>query len=273
MRRPVVFTAVYGSDIYFQALALMLESLDYFGKYDGDIIVISDRSWEDVSRFVHQSAWDRVAVCQTSERDFGSRYSIGKFVGVLDGPLLHIDADIIVARPVKNILARIENDAEFYICNECEHLGQLKGLPVGELRELHELAPWYGYELFASDPSMRLHRLPMANGGLYGFKNRKTADAVANLVLSLYRNPGNTRYGNRYTDQPFLNYAAAMSGSVDHDFLAPHCSFLNVIDVAPKICRTFNHFLWARGGDKVKSMKIMLDGLKSGTTDPRAMEG
>ena len=72
--------------------------------------------------FVHFSLRERVRVVKLENMDFGSRYVIDTYISDFDGPIMHIDTDIVVAKPIDAILRSINCGLDIYISDEGQRI-------------------------------------------------------------------------------------------------------------------------------------------------------
>ncbi|GJD63644.1 hypothetical protein [Methylobacterium frigidaeris] len=109
---PLVYLVAYGAERIFKMLQISLNSLAEFGKYGGDIAVITDKTKEEVAPYiprafdgrwyvVHEPAHDFVGFCkaryQISRWEYASSYQ----------PILYTDTDVIFDSPTDPILAKL----------------------------------------------------------------------------------------------------------------------------------------------------------------------
>ena len=110
--RPLIIFVAFKSDAIFAMLELALKSLHAIGRYEGELLIITDRTIEQLEPIIppgirsRTHLWAREA---SGEMDFyASRYWVVDWPGALDfQPVLYLDTDVIVDRPVGDVLSML----------------------------------------------------------------------------------------------------------------------------------------------------------------------
>jgi hypothetical protein len=98
--RPLIYYTVFGNDQYFAQLHVSLESLMHIGRYDGDLMVLTDRTKTEICNAVPSLQPDRVHVAPFATGDrtsvYAARYSIIDAPGAdRFQPLVYVDGDVV----------------------------------------------------------------------------------------------------------------------------------------------------------------------------------
>jgi hypothetical protein len=249
---PLICAVVYGEDIHYTSLKLMLNSLIEFGNYRGKIAIFSDRPSDAVLELVSSEVKNQVICFSLKDRTMAARYTIAN--SDLDGysPILYIDNDIIVNRDITSILSSIAKQDGICVTTEIDLYKDLACDKITSIHDKRRIGNWFGLELMRADPECADEVLPIANSGIIGFRDHNIFRPIANLICKLYNHPVHSNLAKYFTDQPFLNYVLVKTRSGDYDILNGTCSFLGNARPFPRERRGFVHFVWARGEDKAR---------------------
>ncbi len=214
---PLVYITAFKSDAVLEQMRHCVVSLREFGEFDGPIVVMSDRSEQDI-RDVFARAGDAcgdIAVIALPAQDFVgyvcSKYSIEgqpKLAG--HQPLLYLDPDIVIDAPIEHMLTRAARAGRIAAAAEVWNRTH-NHIPIGaSLIEMDgvEARFWAGL-----------------NGGTMTFPNNAEASVLA-IVGAIRRSIAGLgrvfgRDFNRWVDQEAMNYVAVKTGAIDGIALTP----------------------------------------------------
>jgi hypothetical protein len=230
----------------------MLQSLDAFGNYRGEILVLTDRDEDHVRRHVPCGMQDRTHFFKSVSPNVATRYLVGDYLGACDRPVLYVDTDIIVTQNVEPILRKINIGEGIYVCSEAILFPKFQGVPASGVRDKY--ASWFGLDLFLSDKELSGRPLLCLNSGLFGFSSRLVFEQVGLQVQNLYADDRWSAVARKFGDQAFFNYVLAKSERIDVGLLSGAVGFVADARSAAKFSRPFMHFLWARDAYKRQSL-------------------
>ncbi|AZO28488.1 hypothetical protein EJ071_14495 [Mesorhizobium sp. M1B.F.Ca.ET.045.04.1.1] len=266
--RPVIYTSVYGSELYYDCLRIFLLSLEKYGNYRGSIKIASDRTLDQVLEYVPNSAKERVLHTSINHGNWMQRYNV-EALGLHDfSPILHIDSDIVVNRDINQRLHAICSRRQVCVTTEVETYPELAQQKIAQLPDQRRIGNWWGLEILRSDPSCSEAFLPLVNGGIMGFSDHSVFSLTSLLVAELYKAPAHAAVAEWFGDQPFLNYVLVKTKLGEYDIFGNACSFSGSSTPLPQERLGFAHFLWARDADKPKIMKEYFNYL---TEEPSAV--
>jgi hypothetical protein len=257
---PLVYTIVYGDDVYYSCMGLLLQSLFHFGKYRGTVAVFSDRDRESFFRTVPDTIRPQVQHFPLADSSHVGRYSsLGE--GFLNyGPIIHIDNDVVVDKDISPFLAAIVMQAGICVTTEIDSYQELQYDSVSRVQDVRRIGNWWSLEILRSDPDCANELCPMANGGIIGYRDYDAFSAIARVITELYHHPSHSEIARYFGDQPFLNYALVKTGLGSYQVLRDACNLLG--NFSPSMPRGFAHFLWARGEDKFRYMQNYMQELQ-----------
>lgn len=256
--RPLVFFSAFGNPAIMEQFALSVRSLIEFGRYDGDIAVLTDHSPEEIARMLPRFDRPRCTVlrCETSDRMsfMAARYSIGDWDGAAAyQPLLYADTDIVFDADVAPMLrATAVSDR---IAAPVEPFAPLRShAPVGSgLLQLDGCDPGY------------LHGF---NSGTIGIPNLAAHGGTLKLIARVLMNHATMRGRDSlpYVDQEIANYVSYRIGHFDTALLARHVRFAGE-DVKPGGRCGLVHF-WPVSGtaERTEVMKAYVERLRAVTS-------
>lgn len=259
--QPVVFTTVYGQDLYYECLRLFLVSLETYGNYRGAIKIASDRSFDQVLQYVPDSAKDRILHAPIGQGDWMGRYDVGALRLHDFSPILHMDSDIIINQDINRILREICSRRQVCVTTEAETYPELTVEKISRLVDERRIGNWWGLEILRSDPSCSEEFLPLVNGGVMGFSDHSVFSLISRLVTELYSAPSHAEIAKWFGDQPFLNYALVKTKLGEYNTFRRSCEFSGSSIPHSRNRLGFAHFLWARNDEKLKAMSSYLSGL------------
>jgi len=204
---PMVFYTSFRSDFVMQQLYLSIDSLMKWGQYTGKIHVLSDRTAEEIESNLSMRPASGVSVQALYPTDFVG-YVASKYDIILWNdarayqPLLYLDPDIMLDRPIEQMLVDILVSEA--VCAPIESFS-----PIGQ-------SPSVGGTLVELD--MKNARFAHgANGGTIGFAQlHRHLDLIAQIRHTI-ANVGHV-YGrnfNRWVDQEVLNYVGFSRAGID----------------------------------------------------------
>jgi hypothetical protein len=270
---PLICTVVYGSDIHYACLNLLLESLIKFGKYDGKIAILSDRTIDFTLEHVPNQMRSQILHFSLNDASLAGRYTVADYDDLsLYSPILYVDNDIIIDKDITPILQAISNQEGICVTTEAETYPELASDKVSDIQDVRGIGNWFGLDLIRADPSCSDEFLPIANSGIIGVRDYKNFSLIADLIRNLYRHPVHSEYAKWFGDQPFLNYVLLKTRLGVYDILSKSCSFLGSGSTFPIKRCGFAHFIWARGEDKHRMMGSYLRHLRIETAPTEVVQ-
>jgi hypothetical protein len=233
--RPLIFQAAFGRPHVFEQLRLSLRSLAEFGAYTGDIHVISDRPEAYVAQFIPPQLHGRLTVQNLTGMDYWdfclARLRLPEWPGAAAfQPFLYADTDILFDRPIEPLLTAIA--AAGQICAAPEPFSKLS------------TAPATGAPLFKA-AGVETGEAGGFNSGCQGFPNLATMSKFTRLTLHIAESvrafqPGGVSI---YADQPFANYTAHMTETVNTECIGAAMRFtFDPLSAAPADRAGMVHF-------------------------------
>lgn len=252
--RPVIYTSVYGDDLYYGCLNIFLESLEMHGKYHGAIKIVTDRSFDELLNYVPKSTIDRLTYCHINNRDFMNRYNVDALDLNEYTPILHMDSDIVINNDINEILRKINARRQVCVTTEADTYPELANEKIVRLVDNRRIGNWWGLEILRSDASMSEEFFPLINGGVIGFSDHSVFSLVSRLVFELHEAQSHADIAKWFGDQPFLNYVLIKTKLGEYETFRKSCCFSGPSMPFPTERLGFVHFLWARGAEKLKVM-------------------
>jgi hypothetical protein len=257
---PIVYTTVFGPDIYYECLHLLLLSLITSGRYNGRFCIFSDRTVDQIMKYVPRAAQDRVLHVSMDKGDWIQRYNVRALPLETYAPILYLDNDIIIDRDISPLLQEISSQRQVCVTTESDIYPDLSQEKISRISDERRIGNWWGLELIRADKSCSEERLPLANSGIIGFSDYSVFSLVGRLVSELYIAPSHASIAKWFADQPFLNYVLVKTKVGEYEVLRNSCNFLGPEGDFPKR-RGFAHFVWARNEEKLRRMKQYLQHL------------
>ena len=259
--KPLIYLIAFGKDEIFASLAMTLRSLHEFGRYEGDILLFTDRAPDRLVGIVPPELQKQVKLSAAPASDVLDYTSIKFRICDLKEaeayqPLLYLDVDVICDRPVEPVLRDIHAASRICVPLEYDLLGD---------------HTYYGPYLFASDPTARPRNERGFSSGLIGIPNiavaRRTFPAIVGTMYGLAR-AGQTRDPSLWYDQPPANYVLHKLDAADYSVLTPRV--VTPVDQSQPVSaiprRGFAHFCGGVGATETKlpAMRAYLDLLHRG---------
>jgi hypothetical protein len=198
--RPLIYYTAFGRDPFFAQLHVSLESLMRIGRYDGDVLVLTDRTHAEICAAVPCLRPERVRIVAMAASDRAgsvmARYSILDVPGAdRFQPLLYVDADIVWnAGPVPLLI-----DAA---------LSERMAAPIEVFNRLAD-SPSVGATLLQIDNAQPRFACGF-NNGTFSIPNlpahRPTLVLIRQVIANLMTIFG--RDGLRWVDQEAANYVS-----------------------------------------------------------------
>jgi hypothetical protein len=209
--RPLIYYTAFGRREIFEQLRWSLRSLAAYGGYAGDVHVISDRPRDYIAQFVPEALQARLTVQHICGMDFWdfafARLRLDQWPPAASfQPILYVDTDIAFDRPVEPLLKNIALSGK--ICVVSESFSRLNG------------PDWAGAPLFRMAGVETAEDIGF-NSGCQGFPNLAAAARYFSLTLHAAESfrafhPGGV---NVYGDQPFANYVAYMTETLNTEVM------------------------------------------------------
>ncbi len=253
--RPLVYFAAYGDALVMRQFALAVTSLLTVGAYDGEIVVLTDKTPAEIGALFPDLMPARLVLLPMPAVDrvayLASRYAIAIWPGAWDfQPLLYVDADLLFDRPVAPMLHAVAQ-AE-HICAPPEQY------PLGETHVI-------GGHLLADDGCHPPPGRMGFNSGTLGIPNMRTHAGTLSLIARTLRNRRTVvgRQAETFVDQPIANYLAYRTDTFDTAVLAPFVR-LAAGDADPADRIGIVHFCWVAGAQaRVDVMESYLERVRA----------
>lgn len=253
--RPVVYFAAYGDPLVMRQFALAVTSLVTLGAYDGDIVVLTDKSPAEIAALFPAAVLARLALLPMPAVDrvgyIAARYAIATWPDAGDfQPLLYVDADLLFDRAVAPMLHAIaQADA---ICVTPE---------AWPLRDTNAV----GGHLLADDGCHPPPDRMGFNSGTQGIPNMQAHAGTLSLIARTLRNRRTAvgRHAETFVDQPIANYVAYRTDTYDTELLA---RFVRLADATADPAERIGvvHFCWVNGAQaRIDVMESYLERVRA----------
>lgn len=253
--RPIVYFAAYNEPAVLRQFALAVTSLVTVGLYDGDIVVLTDKTPAEIGALFPDGPPARLVVLPIPGVDraaySGARYAIATWPGAWEfQPLLYVDCDVLFDWPVDPMLREIARADR--ICGPGETSPLSDSLSLGSL-------------LFAEDGRRPAPGELGFNAGTLGIPN---LPAQTSTLALMARTLGNRiavagRHTQTFIDQPVANYVAHRTGAVDTGLLTPYVRLVGA-DADPADRTGIAHFCLMSGHhNRVATMERYLERLRA----------
>ena len=208
--RPLIYFGAFGSEKYLEQLELSLTSLDSFGHYDGDVMIITDRGKDEIRRYLPENFVDRSHVWNyfpIKKIDFYlARYRLSSWQDAFGfRPILYADTDVIFDAPIEDVLSQIAIGENIYGQGEASHrLATVLGV---------------GSALFSAENIDVGDEIGFCSG-IIGLSDLwSQSDLMASIIdgVTRYFNPERQDAG--WYDQPAANYIVRQLGGANLDLL------------------------------------------------------
>jgi hypothetical protein len=257
--RPLVYISACGKPEAVGSLAVALQALQEFGGYQGEILIFSDRTQDEIGTAIppglHRQCRLVTAPALDALDQAAIKFRICDMPDLADyRPLLSLDVGVVCNRPLEPLLFALAQSQR--LCVPLEH----------ELMGEHN---HYGASLFTADETAQRRSPRGFSTCVLGIPSMAVAQRSFPLILdSLYglaRSLG-TRQPMPGYDQPVANYVLHKTNAADFELLSPQV----ITPVRPERPVTeiprlgFAHFGGpAAGGDpNVPALRAYLDHLR-----------
>ncbi|NHN87051.1 hypothetical protein [Acetobacter conturbans] len=219
--RPLIYYCSFGKEDGFKCLAISIESLRHYGKYDGDIAVLTERSSPQIAEEYRNITEESTLIpyLPLDSIDYMSaRFDISSF-NYFDNfqPILYLDTDVIIQNNINSILidAIREKQKIFHVTKESSE-------PME--------APYYGRELFQEDETVKTFPSFGFTTGILMFRDKKSAEPALKQIRDVIILQGETfgarSHHMRCFDQPAANYVLHKLEQPDPEILTLNvCNF------------------------------------------------
>jgi len=251
--RPLIYFTAFGDAAIMRQFALSLASLVTTGGYDGAIVVMTDKSADEIRALVPAGMRATLVVMPTLARDrlgyLAARLTIGRWPDAAAfQPLLYVDTDVIFDRPVTPMLRAIALSDRLSA--------------VVEPTELLDRSEFVGSGLLRADGCSPAAE-PGFNFGILGIPNLRQFGAAVALMGRVLHNRLTLcgRDSLPYPDQAIANYVAWRRQAVDTAILS---AYVRLADhrADPTGRLGVVHFCWAPTADlKANLMALYLERL------------
>jgi len=210
--KPIVYYCAFGEHSY-ETLLVALDSLVTIGDYTGDILLITDRSRDEVRTMMSERFPNKFHVLTFKHLQnvdfYTARYRLDEWDLINDfSPILYMDTDIVVEKPIAPFLLRVFSQTKLLV--QPEAFTRLTG------------STSVGSELFSSDE--RLSDLPSDqtgfNSGFLAMPNSQRSLLTMRTIYQAVHRYSESRQGRHvlsHLDQAFANYVSVLTEHVDLD--------------------------------------------------------
>ncbi|MFT8489458.1 hypothetical protein [Gluconobacter oxydans] len=263
--RPLVYFCSFG-EFYMNTLELSLQSLSEFGKYDGDILIVTDLTEDTLRAHCPSTALFRCHIWnlygQANLDFYAARFRVTEWKPLYRfSPLLYMDTDIVVDADINTSFETIFESNS--ISAQMEAFSTIQeGISVGS-------------ELFKMDPRSKGLDLdkPGFNSGIISIPRIEDFDFILKIIHScIYRYSEKTknRKSLSHFDQSIANYIGTITSSVDLTLLTEKVSYYwnnairkndSQMSERPQMLYTgFVHF-WGTG-DRTQAMSSYMQSIR-----------
>jgi hypothetical protein len=172
---------------------------------------------------------------------------------------LHLDTDVIIDRPIDNILQRIALQPAASFTSEGEFFHHLTTGPAANINDPQNNGQWFGLRFLKADPQTAMKVCPVANAGIVGYRDITVLQEVRDAIRTVGESPIYQDIFKANGDQPFFNYIAVKFGLANDIAMKGQISLLR--NTIPERPLGMAHFLWCVGMDKPRMMRQYLDAL------------
>ena len=266
--RPLVYFVLMGAGAYADQFRLAAASLVEFGRYSGDVLVITDRERGFIEGLLPPPLLDRLSVLHVASSGkidaVLARLMLGEFRGATDhAPILYTDTDVVYDRPLQPLLEASLLSGK--MSAQSERWNELPGSDAA------------GGNLFARDPIPLRDNIGF-NAGIWSMPGGNDSIQIVEtirLAVSRYLEI-NGRESLPWLDQAMGNYVLRKLDAFDS----------TLITAATRLCQSYEpldvvspaglvHF-WpvsASAADRAAAMADYLDRLRrrrDPSADPKA---
>jgi len=253
--RPLVYFAAYGDALVMRQFALAVTSLVTVGAYDGDIVILTDKTPAEIQALFPEAMPARLALLPMPAVDrvafLAARYAIATWPAAWDfQPLLYADADLLFDRPVAPMLQAIAQADHICVTPEPWPLKDTNAM---------------GGHLLADDGCHPPPDRMGFNAGTQGIPNMQTHAGTLSSIARTLRNRLAVvgRQGETFVDQPIANYVAYRTDTYDAQLLARFVRLADATaDPADRIGLV--HFCWVVGAAlRIQVMESYLERVRA----------
>lgn len=266
--RPLVYFCAFGK-FCLDTLEVSLASLAEFGKYSGDILIVTDLE-EQVLRT--QCPSTELFTChvwnlhgQANLDFYAARFRITEWKPLYQfSPLLYMDTDIVVDNEINKTFETIFKSKS--ISAQMEAFSKLQE------------SPSVGAELFEMDPRSKAYDLdsPGFNSGIISIPRIEDFDFILKIIHScIYRfsEKMQDRRSLSHFDQSIANYVGILTHSVDLTFLTEKISYywnhairMNDLHMSERPQMQYTGFVHFWGtGDRTSAMLAYMQSIRDQT--------
>jgi hypothetical protein len=217
--KPLIYFAAFVNDEVFLQLRESIRSIEEFGKYDGNYIVVTDRSAVYVKELLPEIAVNRIEVItKTSARPLdynGSRYDLRSSSFDEFQPILYLDTDIACGGNMAGLMTELAEAEKICVSIE-KGTSRLSEMP-------DDWGKWFGKDLFVADGSFAWEDFLCINAGSFGASHADVIRIYCEQVRRLREIFENQKKGQDYYPcQPVFNYVLHANGIYNVDILGRH---------------------------------------------------
>lgn len=213
---PLVYYCVYGSYEYLETLALSLESLDYYGRFDGTVGIITSFTEAAVRKHVPERFQKSLRIFPMPHGSpWLGRYCLDDAALEQFQPILYLDCDVVCAGPIDDLLIDILMSEKVCIATEWAEYAGMPSIPS----EWGGYGNWFGKFLFDTNIVPYSGEVAFGNSGIIGMRNARICKDAFSCVVELVRQPGAIL---TLGDQPFLNFLLHALGAGDFTLMDKH---------------------------------------------------
>ena len=204
--RPLVYLVAYGKEEIFRCAEIAICSLFTFGKWDSDVLLITDASNLNFADRLPEKFRSRVLCVNIPAHDVFdfamARYKITE-IAIAESyqPIIYMDIDIICDASLHTLCESVCLSPQLYVCPE---------QPLENTHELEILFDFYGISLLRSEGIPIDLTRPGISSGVFAFQNVNLHRLFFETIISIgygYFNASLNRNIFSAFDQPFFNYA------------------------------------------------------------------
>lgn len=251
--RPLVFVVAFGDPGIFELMTLCIRSLVAGGRYDGDILVIGDRSHAELIELLPEIPAERLHAYQLRAGNFieycAARYCLPDWLDAARyQPFLYVDVDVMFDRPLQPFLQRLVLQSK--ICAQAEPFARLAAHAAS------------GARLIKQD-RLKVGDTPGFNSGIIGIPSLvphgRTLRRIHELVFRYADVEG--RDALNHFDQAIANYVTVKLAPIDYKFLTPRVRYTQrQVMYGGEEPLGFVHF-WGSGKQQRQVMQDLLTSL------------
>jgi hypothetical protein len=253
--RPLVYFVAFGDEATMRQFALAVESLTTVGGYDGDIVVVTDKSPAEIAALFPAGMPERLAVLPMRAADrvgyIAARLSVAGWRDAWQfQPLLYVDADILFDCPVAPMLCEIARSDRICAASEAWNLAE---------------SEFVGSHLLADDNCHPAPDQKGFNAGTLGIPNMASHAGTLEPIGRTLRNRLAVvgRHTVQFVDQPIANYVSFRVAHFDTALLNRFVRLANK-RTDPEGRTGLVHFCWLPGAAaRVAKMEDYLERLRS----------